>query len=239
MTKKIWPIPIKICKKCCNTFEQPKGVRGKAWRRRLFCSIGCLLADMKRNNPGFKKGHGNFPGAEKGWFKENQTPWNRGRKGREGWHNLSGLHKFQEKYGSANKGKKLSLERREQIRKAMIGQTRPSGQNHWNWHGGTSVLRNAIMQIYLYGEWRKAVYERDDYACQLCRKGGGKLHADHKKAFSAILRENTIKTVAQAKECGELWDVSNGRTLCLRCHFSTDTYGSKAILKPNPIGQSA
>ena len=239
MTKKIWPIPIKTCKKCGNTFEQPRGVRGVAWRRRLFCSMGCLLADMKKNNPGFKKGHGNFLGAEKGWFKENQAPWNKGRRGREEWHNLSGLRKFKEKYGSANKGKRFSPERREQIRQAMIGQTRPSGSNHWNWHGGTSVLRNAIMQTYLYNEWRKSVYERDNYTCQLCGKRGEKLHADHKRAFSSILRENKIKTVAQAKGCAEFWDILNGRTLCVRCHFATDTYGSKAVFKLNLMRQSA
>ena len=33
-----------------------------------------------------------------------------------------------------------------------------------------------------------------------------------------ILKENKIDTVEKAQKCSELWDLSNGRTLCVDCH---------------------
>lgn len=63
-------------------------------------------------------------------------------------------------------------------------------------------------------EWRKKVFERDDYTCQHCGKRGGKLNADHIKPY-CIYEE--LRT-----------DLANGRTLCEPCHKKTDTYGAKA-----------
>lgn len=62
--------------------------------------------------------------------------------------------------------------------------------------------------------WRKQVFERDNYTCKECGQIGGKLNADHIKPYCAYpdLR----------------WDINNGRTLCVECHKKTDTYGSKA-----------
>lgn len=55
-----------------------------------------------------------------------------------------------------------------------------------------------------YKRWRKAVFERDNYTCQLCGDRGVKLHAHHKKpyAFFHDLR----------------YTVANGITLCVPCH---------------------
>lgn len=62
-------------------------------------------------------------------------------------------------------------------------------------------------------EWRKAVFQRDDYTCQLCNKRGGVLNADHIKPFA---------------EYPELrLELSNGRTLCIECHKKTPTWGVK------------
>jgi len=62
--------------------------------------------------------------------------------------------------------------------------------------------------------WRKAVFARDDYTCQMCgvrnRKGNGytvRLEADHIKPFAYF---PDIR-----------YDVSNGRTLCRPCHDTT------------------
>lgn len=56
-------------------------------------------------------------------------------------------------------------------------------------------------------EWRKAVFERDDYTCQLCNTRGNYLEADHIKpwAYFPNLR----------------FDINNGRTLCRPCHDKT------------------
>jgi 5-methylcytosine-specific restriction endonuclease McrA len=54
-------------------------------------------------------------------------------------------------------------------------------------------------------QWRSAVFDRDDYTCQKCKKRGGDLQAHHIKAY--------------AKYPALRWVVSNGTTLCKTpCH---------------------
>lgn len=55
-----------------------------------------------------------------------------------------------------------------------------------------------------YKEWRTAVFERDNYTCQLCGAHGVKLNAHHKKPFAYFPELRT--------------DTSNGITLCVSCH---------------------
>lgn len=87
------------------------------------------------------------------------------------------------------------------------------GPDHPLWEGKTSKLRQ-IRKSYRMILWRKAVFERDNYTCQMCNKRGGILNADHIKPFAY---------------CPELrFDISNGRTLCKSCHLTTDTYGGRA-----------
>lgn len=68
---------------------------------------------------------------------------------------------------------------------------------------------------YENSEWKKQVFIRDNYTCQICDQKGGKLQADHIKPYCAYPELRT--------------DINNGRTLCITCHKKTDTYGSKAI----------
>ena len=85
------------------------------------------------------------------------------------------------------------------------------GENHWNWRGGITLENHRIRNSKEYMEWRKAVFERDNYTCQICFKQGGRLEADHIKSF--VLFSNIR------------FEVSNGRTLCKKCHASTLSYG--------------
>ena len=57
--------------------------------------------------------------------------------------------------------------------------------------------------------WRKKVFERDNYTCTQCGKGG-KLQAHH------------IKRWADYPELR--FDVSNGQTLCVGCHSKTEGF---------------
>jgi 5-methylcytosine-specific restriction endonuclease McrA len=67
-------------------------------------------------------------------------------------------------------------------------------------------------------EWVCAVFERDDYTCQCCKRTNTFLNAHHIKPFAQIIRENNITTYEEAMVCAELWDVGNGVTLCEKCH---------------------
>ena len=66
----------------------------------------------------------------------------------------------------------------------------------------TEVTRNRNSPD--YREWRKAVFERDDYTCQYCGERGGRLNAHHIKSWRNYedLR----------------YEVENGITLCEECH---------------------
>jgi len=93
---------------------------------------------------------------------------------------------------------------------------------HPNWKGGKTAKLTALRHSLEYKLWREAVFERDNYTCQLCGQRGGKLNADHIKMF-AYFPEFRFR-------------ISNGRTLCESCHKLTDTYLAKGQYKELEIG---
>lgn len=101
-----------------------------------------------------------------------------------------------------------------------------SGKNSSNWRGGISGLNARIRIIPIYADWRFKVFFRDGFSCVLC-KSHKNLNADHIKAFSLLLREFEIRSIRQAERCSELWDISNGRTLCFDCHRQTENYAGR------------
>lgn len=90
--------------------------------------------------------------------------------------------------------------------------SRRRGPDHPRWKGGIRKERNGYPDTD-YKNWRKAVFERDNYTCQFCGIRGGTIHADHIKRW---------------KDYPNLrYEVSNGRTLCVQCHRKTPTYGNR------------
>ena len=79
--------------------------------------------------------------------------------------------------------------------------------------GGISPKHHRIRKSLKYRQWREAVFRRDNFTCQECHQKGGYLQADHIKPFSIFIKLR--------------FEIKNGRTLCLKCHRRTDTYGSK------------
>ena len=79
------------------------------------------------------------------------------------------------------------------------------GPNNHNWKGGVSPEEKIIRRSYEYCDWRKAVFNRDHFTCQLCGDNrGGNLQAHHLKGFA---------------DYPELrFDIANGQTLCKTCH---------------------
>lgn len=105
-----------------------------------------------------------------------------------------------------------------------------SGENNHSWKGEVTPLRKKIRNSFEYRQWRSDVFERDDYTCVMCNKKGGELNADHIKSFSSILEEYKLFTIQDAVKCQELWNINNGRTLCISCHKKTPNYGGKKVI---------
>lgn len=221
----------KLCTVCGITFHRKKGTSISLWEKRKTCSRECHYKRMKSHRIGFKVGHSGF--KNKTNFKKGYIPWNKGKKNTASGASIDALKGYIKKHGSHNKGKKVSEETRAKIKLARAKQdmSNRSGPNHHNWKGGVTKIQNSVRELSIYRDWRHSVFLRDDWTCQHCNKRGGRLNADHIKSFSKILNDNNIKTIEQAKSCTELWDLSNGRTLCNLCHFKTDTYGAKSIIK--------
>jgi len=89
------------------------------------------------------------------------------------------------------------------LRKSQNGDSNP------NWKGGISPVNRRIRNGARFAEWRKAVFERDEYTCQECKARSGKgnpvvLHPHHIKAFTKYPKLR--------------FDINNGITLCETCH---------------------
>ena len=165
-------------------------------------------------------------------FKKGIIPWNKGKTGVYS-------EEVKNKMGSGNRGKKLgspSQQHRDKISKSNTGKKRtqevkdkiskrlkgiPTLHNKGDkcnlWKGGLSTQNQLIRQSTEYKLWRTSVFERDNYTCIWCRQIGGKLNADHIKPF-ALFPELRFA-------------IDNGRTLCVPCHKTTDTWGGKSNKK--------
>lgn len=186
---------MKACKCGCGVLIEPRDsrgrvklyVRGHAGRVKrvvCICSCGCgrEFTKKKTSKQVYIKGHHN----KKAGFKKGYTPWNKGKN----W-TPPNIKDFV-KAGEISRYKKGQM----------------SGDKHPNWRGGVTPVHIQIRNSDEGKEWRKAVFERDDYTCVLCGQRGGNLIADHIKSFSKYpeLRFN----------------IDNGRTLCYKCnHKST------------------
>ena len=111
------------------------------------------------------------------------------------WKRNMGKKQLEEHKRKISKGLKRSYQNgRKPIR--LLGNKNP------NWKGGKQRDRHKGDGRYI--AWRKSVFERDNFICQVCLRRGIFLNAHHIKYWS---------------ECKELrYELSNGITLCRTCH---------------------
>ncbi len=131
--------------------------------------------------------------------------------------------------------REYSIEEREGRRQRMLGKRYSLGKKHSEetkrkisnaqkgslsrlWRGGITPLNKVLRNTVEMKIWREAVFKRDNYTCQECgaRNGNGytvTLNADHIKPFMLFPELR--------------FSIDNGRTLCVKCHKKTLTYGGK------------
>jgi len=119
-----------------------------------------------------------------------------------------GFQKGNRPWNKGTKGSyKLSEKRRKKISESLKGEKNP------NWKGGITPRRKAILDTLEYKIWRKSVFERDGFRCIVCGETGGELNAHH------------IKKSSKFPELR--FEISNGITMCVKCHRLTDNWGNK------------
>jgi len=194
----------KNCLQCNSKFEKRPEESYKFFESKKFCSNKCRTD----NRVGTKTGRDNpFFGKK---------------------HSLTVITKLRQ----LNLGKKTKTTTREKMRQAQMGEknhfygkkhkpeiiTKLSCENCNFWKGGITPINAKIRTSYKYKLWRISIFKRDNYTCVWCgvKNGQGKtviLNADHIKPF-AIFPELRFA-------------IDNGRTLCVPCHKTTDTYAGK------------
>ena len=83
-------------------------------------------------------------------------------------------------------------------------ETSLKGKNNPNWRNGISTEANIVRTSAEYERWKKTVFKRDDFTCQLCGIRGGDLNAHHILSFRDFPEYRLT--------------VDNGITYCVECH---------------------
>lgn len=111
------------------------------------------------------------------------------------------------------KGNKNSLGHKNTIEHRRKNSEALKGEKSYRWKGGVTYINKKIRNGLEYRLWREAVFSRDNWTCVWCGLRGVYIEADH------------IKPFANYPELR--FAIDNGRTLCLPCHKTTDTYKHK------------
>lgn len=104
---------------------------------------------------------------------------------------------------------RIGIERPDAIEILKINRLKHRREKHWNWQGGITPVNRLIRHTPEYNNWRKEVYKRDYWTCQMCWKKQKRPVAHHLKSF---------------EEYPDLrFEINNGITLCRSCHKKIHT----------------
>ena len=154
-------------------------------------------------------------GVNKGWFRKGKLAWNdkknikicpicnREFKSSPWWKRKYCSQKCYDKW---QKGKHHSPGT--EFKK---GRKEPKGQDSPNWKGGRTSFNKRERNSLRFKNWRKVVFERDNYTCWICGLIGHKLHPHHLKDFANYLKLRFV--------------INNGMTLCEFCHRVYTDFG--------------
>jgi hypothetical protein len=84
------------------------------------------------------------------------------------------------------------------------GKEYPKGPDAPRWKDGSSLKNDRARSSGQLSRWRRLVYKRDNFTCQVCGKTNCYLNAHHIKHFADNEKLR--------------FDVDNGVTLCVECH---------------------
>ena len=118
--------------------------------------------------------------------------------------------------GKADASQKMKRWQRFNMNQMKVARhlARCKGDKHWNWRGGITTPNESERRHTQYKGWRIAIFERDEYTCQVCGEFGCYLNAHHIKSFAEYPRLRL--------------DLDNGIALCGDCH--------ETITKKSQIG---
>lgn len=197
-----------------KVFKNPK-LRAERISRSL---TGKKLSEEHKRN--LSKSHKGKSLRNFGSFLKGTIPWNKGKKGtmpipwnkgKKGIYTEETIRKISE----AGIGRKHSEATKIRIGKAQMG------EKNVNWKGGITPENHQIRTSIKYKLWRKVVFERDNYACVLC---GDRQAVGHK----VVLQVDHIKPFCDYPELR--FAIDNGRTLCIPCHRTTETFSRKSAI---------
>ena len=136
--------------------------------------------------------------------------------GREkGTNHLNGIPKSEE----SNKKRSISIKQKlEQFPEIAIERGKKiRGENHYRWNGGSSRLNVSIRRMNENRKWMDAIKARDK-ACVRCGSTEN-LESHHIVPLAELIEKFGIKNREDARNCDALWGLTNGITLCRKCHY--------------------
>jgi len=211
----------KRCRECFHESTRGRIPHNKGKRTAFVVCVDCGKKSYhKGKTSNYYKGKNKWlrcSACYKKWIKQgNNTikkgniPWNKGTK----------INK--EKYPQWGHLKKHTEETKKKLSLSRVGKGK--GIKNGNWKGGVTELRDLVRQLPEYNKWRKNIFERNNYTCQICGKRGCYLEADHYPIMFAELLQEAVtkygKDIEKIRYYKPLFE-AEGRTLCKKDHKKT------------------